>query len=213
MMSRNKHDGFLGAVYEAKGHADLAALYDTWSDTYDGEMARIGYRHPTITLSLVARHVPKGAAPVLDAGCGTGLLGEWLGIAGYPHVEGLDLSPGMLAAARKKACYKALHQLALGEKLPFATGNFAAVALTGVFTVGHVGAEGLDELIRCCTVDGKIIFTVKDALWATGFSARVSELIREKWVDLVEETPSYVSMPGDAATTPSHGVVLRVLRN
>ena len=39
---------------------------------------------------------------LLDAGVGTGLIGSWLGIVGYPHVEGLDISEGMLAVAARK---------------------------------------------------------------------------------------------------------------
>ena len=78
-------------------------------------MARFGYRHPTIGLALLARHLPKGAAPILDAGAGTGLIGEWLAIMGYPVVEALDISAGMPAVARAKNVYAAFHQLALGQ--------------------------------------------------------------------------------------------------
>jgi predicted TPR repeat methyltransferase len=108
-----KHDGFLGAVYDAKGTEDVAALYDKWAESYDAEMAAAGYRHPSIALALLARHVPKGAAPLLDAGAGTGLIGQWLQIMGYPTVEALDISAGMLAVAKTKNCYSAFHMLGL----------------------------------------------------------------------------------------------------
>jgi predicted TPR repeat methyltransferase len=64
-------------------------------------MAGVGYRHPTICLALLARHLPAGAGPVLDAGAGTGIIGEWLKILGYGPVEGVDLSPGMLEVAAR----------------------------------------------------------------------------------------------------------------
>ena len=67
-MADGKHGGALGAVYEAKGQDEVAALYDRWSETYDHEMAVAGYRHPSICLALLARHLPRGAAPLLDAG-------------------------------------------------------------------------------------------------------------------------------------------------
>ena len=38
----SKHDGFLGAVYDAKGTAAVAALYDKWAASYDAEMAAAG---------------------------------------------------------------------------------------------------------------------------------------------------------------------------
>ena len=54
--------------------------------------------------------------------------------------------------------------------LPFANGQFAGIVAAGVFTSGHVGAEGLDELIRICRPDGVIVLTVKNTLWEEGFA-------------------------------------------
>ena len=175
-MATGKHEGPLGAVYEAKRPEEVAALYDGWAETYDAEMSAAGYRHPTICLALLSRHLPRGAAPLLDAGAGTGLIGEWLGIMGYPHVEALDISEGMLAQAARKGAYAALHRLALGGALPFADGHFAGIVSAGVFTSGHVGVEGLAELIRICRPGGIIVLTVKNTLWDSGFSARIAEL-------------------------------------
>lgn len=201
-----QHDGHLGAVYEAKAPAEIAALYDGWAATYDAEMAAAGYRHPSIGLALLARHLPRGAGPVLDAGCGTGTLGAWLGIVGLGPVEGLDLSPGMLAVAARKGGYAALHNLALGGPLPFADAQFAAVIATGVFTTGHVGAEGLPELVRATRPGGVLVLTIKLSLWEGGFADAVAALAG---VALVEQTAPYVSMPGEAGTTPAIAIVLR----
>lgn len=208
-MTQAGHGGHLGAVYDAKKPEEVAALYDGWADTYDAEMAAAGYRHPTICLALMARHLPRGATPLLDAGAGTGLIGEWLGIMGYPHVEALDISEGMLARAGAKGVYKALHRLALGGPLPFETGQFAGIVSAGVFTSGHVGVEGLDELIRICRSGGVIVLTVKNTLWEAGFAGRIDQLEREGSLLRVEETAPYVSMPGEEGTVPSRGLALR----
>lgn len=210
-MADGRHGGALGAVYNAKQPEDVAALYDGWAETYDAEMAAAGYRHPTICLALLSRHLPRGATPLLDAGAGTGLIGEWLRIMGYPQVEGLDISEGMLAVARKKGAYVALHRLALGGPLPFANGYFAGIVSAGVFTSGHVGVEGLDELIRICRPGGVVVLTVKNTLWDGGFSARIAELERQGIVQPIEETEPYVSMPGETGTIPSRGLVLRIV--
>ena len=122
-MAGQRHEGHLGAVYDAAGSEDVARIYDGWAETYDAEMASAGYRHPSICLALLARYLPRGAGPLLDAGAGTGLIGEWLGILGYGPVEALDLSAGMLAVARAKGVYVKLHQLALGGELPFENGH------------------------------------------------------------------------------------------
>ncbi|PLL10745.1 SAM-dependent methyltransferase [Tabrizicola sp. TH137] len=201
-----QHDGHLGAVYEAKAPEEVAALYDGWAATYDAEMAKAGYRHPAVGLALLSRHLPRGAGPVLDAGCGTGLLGDWLGIMGFAPVEGLDLSEGMLAVARAKGAYARLHRLALGRALPFADGEFAGVISTGVFTTGHVGIEGVPELVRITALGGPVVLTVKTTLWEGGFGAALEAL---GGVRVVERTEPYVSMPGEAGTVPSLAVVLR----
>lgn len=206
-MGDARHDGHLGAVYDAKDPEEVAALYDGWAETYEAEMARAGYRHPTICLALLARHLPRGAGPILDAGAGTGILGEWLAIAGYPEAEALDLSEGMLAVAARKRVYRKLHRLALGHPLPFPDGAFAGIVAAGVFTTGHVGPEGLDELVRICAPGGVIVLTVKTTLWTGGFATRVATFAPR--LGIAEETAPYVSMPGEAATIPSLAVVLK----
>lgn len=203
-----KHDGFLGAVYDAKGTEAVAELYDKWAASYDAEMAEAGYQHPQACVALFARHVMRGSAPVLDAGAGTGLIGQWLQSLGYPEVEALDISKGMLDIARRKGLYADYHQLALGGALPFADGAYAGVISAGVFTSGHVGVEGLNELIRICAVGGAVVLTVKCLLWENGFKARVDELVSSGVIEIAELTEPYVSMPGEAATTPSLGVAL-----
>ena len=128
-MAQGKHGGALGAVYEAKGAEEVAALYDRWSETYDHEMAIAGYRHPSICLALLARHLPRGAAPLLDAGAGTGLIGEWLGIMGYPHVEALDISEACWPR-RPKGAYKA-STVRARRPAPFADGISPASSRPG----------------------------------------------------------------------------------
>lgn len=206
-----KHSGFLGAVYDAKDADDVAALYDKWAATYDSEMSDAGYQHPAACVALFARHVMRGATPVLDAGAGTGLIGQWLQTLGYPVVEALDISQGMLDIAQKKNLYNAYHRLALGGPLPFADGAYAGVISAGVFTSGHVGVEGLDELLRICQPGGFVVLTVKGTLWDGGFSARVGEFVRKGVIEIAELTEPYVSMPGEVATTPSMGVALKVV--
>ena len=96
---------------------------------------------------------------MLDAGAGTGLIGEWLKIIGHGPVEGVDLSRGMLEVAARKGVYDRLAQGDLTGRLPFEDGRFAGAVCAGVFTTGHVGAEGLDEILRVLRPGGVLVLT------------------------------------------------------
>lgn len=201
----------LDTVYAATSLAEVVESYDSWAERYDSEMAALGYRHPAICLALLCRHLPRDAGPILDAGAGTGLIGEWLKLLGYPSVEALDISAGMLRVAGRKKVYAKLHRAALGTPLPLADNHFAGVVSAGVFTTGHVGVEGLDELIRVTRPNGVLVLTVKDTVWELGFAPRVRDLCDAGTLTLLDQTPPYVSMPGRPATIPSRGVALRKL--
>ena len=161
------------------------------------------YRTPDEIVAAVVEKV--GSSPrVLDLCCGTGAGMKAL----RPHCQeivGLDISEGMLAIAAAKGSYDALHRAALGTRLPFADGAFAGIVSSGVFTTGHVGAEGLDDLTRICRPGGVIVLTVKTTLWSGGFAAHLADLP----VTQVDETAPYVSMPGEAGTVPSLAIVLK----
>ena len=212
-MGKAGHDGHLSAAYSANKPEEIADIYDNWAETYESDMSAAGYRHPSICVALLSRYLSRGSKPMLDVGAGTGLLGEWLDILGYPHVEALDVSEGMLAVARRKGVYKDYHQLTLGGDLPFADNTYAGVISAGVFTTGHIGCEGIDELIRVCKPGGVIVLTVKESLWEAEFADRIELLQRDKLIALVDQTPTYVSMPGEQGTAPSRGIVLKVATN
>ncbi|MCQ0988770.1 class I SAM-dependent DNA methyltransferase [Jiella marina] len=200
----------LDVVYAASSPKDVAERYDAWAERYDTEMASLGYRHPTICLAMLTRHLPKSEGPVLDAGAGTGLLGEWMAIAGYDAVEALDISEGMLKVARSKGVYQACRYGVMGETLPFDDNHFAAVVSAGVFTTGHVGVEGFPELVRITRAGGVLVITIKDTLWNGGIGDKIAEMAKDGIWEVVEETPSYVSMPGRPDTVPSRVAVLKI---
>lgn len=197
----------LDMVYAAKGAEDLAKSYDQWAETYDTEMMQTGYRHPSIGVGLMARHLPVDRGAVLDAGAGTGLTGELLKILGFTPLVALDLSPAMLARASEKGIYAELQQARLGGPLPFSDGQFAGVISTGVFTTGHVGFEAVEELLRILRPGGRLVLTVKDSVWEGGFAEGAAGLCRAGRLRVLEETPPYVSMPGVPGTAPGRGCV------
>ena len=176
----------LELVYAAETPEELAEAYRQWAATYDSETLAIGYYLPFQITAWVARYVPTGEGPLLDAGCGTGLSGPALNALGYDDVAGLDLSTEMLALAGSRGAYSELKQAELGSPLPWPDGHFRAFFSTGVFTIGHAPASSLHELARITTKGGHAIFTVRNIV-IDDFREVNAELERHgKWRPLEE---------------------------
>ncbi len=95
------------AVSSLKHSGDLAATrryYDEFAERYDsarGGRVKGGYHDLIDDLEIDFLQRFASGVDVLEVGCGTGLLLER--IASFArHAEGVDLSPGMLAAARTR---------------------------------------------------------------------------------------------------------------
>ena len=192
----------LRGVYEAESTGELAARYDEWAENYEKDVLGFGYLIPAVAAGLVGRYVPAGdgsGGRILDAGAGTGLMGEVLAALGYKNLTGIDLSENMLDAARKKEVYKKLYRMVLGEKLDFPDGAFAATVAMGVFTEGHAPPESFDEILRVTASGGTVIYSVRDSDRAdTGSGAyeKRREALESagEW-NLVEVTEPYATFP------------------
>jgi len=189
-------DIWLDRVFAATDRAAQARNYDAWAETYDEDMLRVGYLTPALVTGLLCRAAAPGSGPVLDAGCGTGLVGEILAALGFAPLVGVDMSDGMLARANRRHVYAELRRAVLGETLPFADGHFAACYATGVFTAGHAPAGTLDELVRVTRPGGHIAFNVGEQSWlADGFRDRQERLAAEgRWRPL-SQSATYRPMP------------------
>jgi predicted TPR repeat methyltransferase len=132
--------GFLLAALGAAPAPDRAPaayvrdLFDQYAPRFDDDLTgRLGYRTPAALAELLreAGIVANGSLRVLDLGCGTGLSG--VALAPFAaQLEGLDLSPRMLAAARARGLYHALHEADLLDMLPRQPGAWDLVAAADV---------------------------------------------------------------------------------
>lgn len=86
----------------------VQSLFDEYAARFDAHLLDdLGYGVPALIHKAVEEYGPF--ARILDLGCGTGLTAApFRGQADY--MEGVDLSPGMLAQARKKSIYSTLIQ-------------------------------------------------------------------------------------------------------
>ena len=150
----------LHRAYNAGSSKETAQVYDGWADEYEQHMKNVGYTHPAMVAAMVARYVAPTDERVLDAGAGTGVLGEILRALGYANLSGLDASTGMLKIAGLKQNYRDLSHQFLGQPLDYDDDSFALVASSGVFTQGHAPLDGLDELVRITRAQGYLVFSI-----------------------------------------------------
>ena len=183
-------------VYAAENNEQLADRYDQWAKDYDSDLKDVfDWRSPELTAEFLAKYVSRESR-ILDAGAGTGLVGQALASLGYENLEAMDMSPGMLDQARKKGVYKDLHQMVMGDALGFATGAFDAVIAVGVLTLGHAPASSLDELARITKAGGYVIFTVRTDLYENGqFKEKQDGLAAEGRWRLVEASEEFQPLP------------------
>lgn len=87
----------------------IRVLFDGYAEYFDHHLISLGYRVPGLVRGVLTR-CPPACGPVLDLGCGTGLLALACADAAPGDWVGVDLSPQMLGAARAKALYAELHE-------------------------------------------------------------------------------------------------------
>ena len=101
----------------------VRSLFDQYAANFDEALVKgLGYRGPQLlreALRAVAarRHRLFRFARALDLGCGTGLVGEALREC-CDTIVGVDVSPAMAAAARRKGIYA---DVAVGDMVDFIT--------------------------------------------------------------------------------------------
>ena len=107
--------------------------------------------HETATKVFVEQLGPDTESMrILDAGCGTGIIGEHLRDYGFTNVDGLDPSEKMLDVAIEKGVYQKTYcdGLMKDHRLPILDGEYDALICVGTITQNHVKAAAFDEIHR-----------------------------------------------------------------
>ena len=170
---------FLDKVYELDGADDTRELYDAWAASYEAEVAENGYATPKRCAAALARFTDDLSAPILDFGCGTGLSGAALALAGFRTIDGVDPSADMLKGAESKRVYRALRQIAAGVSPVSRRGDYSAIAAIGVIGAGAAPGSTFDLLMKSLASGGKLVLSLNDhALQHPEYEGRLCE-----WID------------------------------
>ena len=187
----------ISTIYETLHAADLDELeviYKNWASDYEHDVIHLaGYVGHLITTDLLLNYLENKKARVLDAGCGTGLVGEILHKNSFNNIEGVDFSEEMLSVANQKNIYQSLRLVDLTKKLDYEDNSFDAIVCAGTFTCGHVGPEALKEMLRVTKKAGYICFTVRKQEWeASPYKEIIDKLENSNlWHQVVHETSEY----------------------
>lgn len=118
-------------TFDQRGYrmTDVRSGYGEWAATYEDIVEDAMDIALLDELTTPAWAAARQAA---DLGCGTGRTGAWLRRQGVALLDGVDLTPEMLAAARAKGVYRALVE--------------ADLAATGLPAAAY-------DLVTACLVD------------------------------------------------------------
>jgi predicted TPR repeat methyltransferase len=175
----------LGAAPEgAMPEAYVRAVFDQYAANFDAALVdRLGYRGPRLLRDAVAAACAATGRIArfsrgLDLGCGTGLSGE--AFAGMvAEMDGVDLSPKMVARAKARGCYR---RLQIGDMLGFMRGEESAgadlVIAADAFVYLSELAPICREAARVLRPSGLLAFSVEAHEDGDGKGIRLGRALR-----------------------------------
>lgn len=112
--------------------AYVRGLFDGYADDFDRHLVQVLRYEAHKRVARLLTRSGRWFDAVLDLGCGTGLLGPLLKhVAG--RIDGVDLSPPMLAKARALGVYDRLDEAELVDHLQHGERRYDAVVAADVF--------------------------------------------------------------------------------
>jgi SAM-dependent methyltransferase len=133
------------------------AAFDRLAAAYDRRWARYT---ATTTRETLARLAVAPGERLLDVGCGTGaLLGALAGRGAPDKLNGVDLSPAMVARARGRLPAAVRLAVADAADLPFPAGSFDVVVSSSSFHFWPRPERVLGELGRILAPGGRLAIT------------------------------------------------------
>jgi predicted TPR repeat methyltransferase len=204
-------------AYDLATPEDSRELYAQWAPTYDKTfIEETKYVYPTKVAEVLAKHMPTDRSfSVIDIGCGTGAVGEAIvKIRPTCVIEGVDISPEMLAVAASKLredgsrIYEDLHEADLTGTIYFAANHFDFLVSAGAFTIGHLGAYELIDAISVCRSGATIVAGVNKQHWEENdFATAITEAVNNKSIT----KPQYEEVEIYAEGSPHFGDKARVV--
>ena len=186
-------------IYKLKAGKEVEDYYDEWTveNKYDKDMVDWKYSGPQETVDLLKKHTPSKDIKILDAGCGTGLVGIELKKNGFQNFDGADFSQKMLDLVPMNI-YRNLFKIDLNKKIDIKDNTYEGITCVGTFTFGHVNPPALDEMVRISKTDSLICFTINIGIYEEyGFDKKIKELEdKNSWKIIEFFKSNYIASKG-----------------
>ena len=107
-------------IYKLTSKEKVLEYYDNWThkSQYNQDMVDWQYTAPQHSVNLFKHHAPNKDMRILDAGCGSGLVGMELKKEGFMNLRGVDFSQSMLDLV-PRGTYKKIEKIDLNKPLKF----------------------------------------------------------------------------------------------
>lgn len=175
-------------IYKLTSKEKVLEYYDNWTSKskYNKDMINWQYIAPKNSVHLFSKYAPNKNIQILDAGCGSGLVGIEMRKKGYSNITGVDFSKSMLDLI-PTGIYNITKKIDLNRKLNFCENCFDAVLCIGTFTYGHVKSNALNEFIRITKNNGLICFTINEGIYKKyNFDKKIKQLSTKKAWKIIE---------------------------
>lgn len=146
---------------------ETQAIYDDWAAKYEADVIGSGYATPTRLATALAGHADL-KKPILDFGCGTGLGGQALALAGFKDIWGTDINAAMLNLIPDPSPYARIWRSEPGRIDGVEMGSVPAMAAIGVISLGAAPPETLATCLDYLQPGGIFGLSFNDPTLAEG---------------------------------------------
>ncbi|WP_170230596.1 class I SAM-dependent DNA methyltransferase [Roseibium hamelinense] len=174
----DKAQRLLENAYALETPDDSRAYYRGFAASYDEDFADVlGFVYPQKIAEIYRQISGPDDGPIADIGCGTGLVAQALDQSVQP-IDGMDISPDMLARANEKALYRRTFEIDLTGDLGPICNDYGALLSSGTFTQGHLGPEVLEKLLGIARPGALFVIGVNKVHFTSlGFEAMLQALM------------------------------------